>query len=431
MAAEKKARLVKGSGNGEYFILLPVTKTGSIDDFESAVNALISAAGMAAGSDLTNHTGNKANPHSVTKSQVGLGNVPNVTTNDQTPTFTAATTLATLTSGEKLSVAFGKIAKAITDFISHKGSTSNPHGVTATQVGLGNVPNVATNNQTPTFSQASTLATLTSGEKLSVSMGKIMKAITDLISHLSNKSNPHGVTASQIGALSTTATAASATKLATERSIKLTGDVTGSASFNGSADASISATLASSGATAGSYGQSANASPSHGGTFTVPYVTVDAKGRVTGIKNITITLPADNNTDTKNTAGSTNTSSKIFLIGATSQGANPQTYSHDTVYIGTDGCLYSDGKKVGYIESYVTATMSASGWNSGAYSFESSYPFASYNIEIQPNGDSITAAQLEAWNAAQIVGSNKSNVCKALGTVPTVDIPVIIKVVAK
>lgn len=51
-------------------------------------------------------------------------------------------------------------------------------------------------------------------------------------------------------------------------------------------------------------------------------------------------------TDTKNTAGSTNSSSKLFMIGATSQAANPQTYSHDTVYVGTDGCLYSNSKRV-------------------------------------------------------------------------------------
>lgn len=50
-------------------------------------------------------------------------------------------------------------------------------------------------------------------------------------------------------------------------------------------------------------------------------------------------------TDTKNTAGSTDSSSKLFLIGATSQAANPQTYSHDTAYVGTDGCLYSGGHK--------------------------------------------------------------------------------------
>lgn len=51
-------------------------------------------------------------------------------------------------------------------------------------------------------------------------------------------------------------------------------------------------------------------------------------------------------TDTKNTAGSTDTSSKIFLIGATSQATNPQTYSQDTAYVGTDGKLYSNSKVV-------------------------------------------------------------------------------------
>ena len=51
-------------------------------------------------------------------------------------------------------------------------------------------------------------------------------------------------------------------------------------------------------------------------------------------------------TDTKNTAGSTNSSKKLFLIGAESQAANPQTYSQDTAYVGTDGCLYSGGTKV-------------------------------------------------------------------------------------
>jgi hypothetical protein len=50
--------------------------------------------------------------------------------------------------------------------------------------------------------------------------------------------------------------------------------------------------------------------------------------------------------NTKNTAGSTDTSSKIFIIGATSQAANPQTYSQDTAYVGTDGHVYSNSKQV-------------------------------------------------------------------------------------
>ena len=53
----------------------------------------------------------------------------------------------------------------------------------------------------------------------------------------------------------------------------------------------------------------------------------------------------DNNSDTKNTAGSTDTSSKIFLIGATSQAANPQTYSDNQVYT-TNGQLDANKMRV-------------------------------------------------------------------------------------
>lgn len=54
-------------------------------------------------------------------------------------------------------------------------------------------------------------------------------------------------------------------------------------------------------------------------------------------------VPTDTNTDTKNTAGATNSTSKLFLIGATSQGANPQTYSNSSVYASA-GRLYSNGR---------------------------------------------------------------------------------------
>jgi hypothetical protein len=56
-----------------------------------------------------------------------------------------------------------------------------------------------------------------------------------------------------------------------------------------------------------------------------------------------------NNTssDTKNTAGSTNSTSKLYLIGATSQAANPQTYSNSSVYA-TNGMLYASGLISGY-----------------------------------------------------------------------------------
>ena len=81
------------------------------------------------------HVSDTDNPHRVNKSQVGLGNVPNVATNDQTPTYTVAPSLTDLSSGEKLSSAFGKLMKAVSSLISHISSRDNPHQVTATQVG--------------------------------------------------------------------------------------------------------------------------------------------------------------------------------------------------------------------------------------------------------------------------------------------------------
>ncbi|WP_440697350.1 phage baseplate upper protein, partial [Bacillus subtilis] len=62
--------------------------------------------------NLDTHKNDKSNPHGVTKSQVGLGNVENVKQASKT------------------------------EFDNHVDDTSNPHKVTADQVGLGNVDNV-------------------------------------------------------------------------------------------------------------------------------------------------------------------------------------------------------------------------------------------------------------------------------------------------
>lgn len=53
-------------------------------------------------------------------------------------------------------------------------------GITAAGVGLGNVPNVATDDQTPTFTTAQSRNNLVSGEKLSIMLGKISKFFNDL-----------------------------------------------------------------------------------------------------------------------------------------------------------------------------------------------------------------------------------------------------------
>ena len=129
---------------------------------------------------LNVHITDTSNPHGVTAEQIGLDKVPNVATNDQTPTYSQNSTLSNIVSGEKISVSFGKIMKAIADLISHIGSKSNPHSVTKSQVGLDNVPNVATNDQQPTFAESGTRTNIASGETLSTLFGKIKKFFADL-----------------------------------------------------------------------------------------------------------------------------------------------------------------------------------------------------------------------------------------------------------
>lgn len=94
------------------------------DGLEAEMSGGVYRLKMAGGSDMAAHIARTDNPHGVTAAQVGLGNVPNVATNDQTPTYTEAGTLAALTSGEKLFLALGKIAKAVSDLIAHLADTT-------------------------------------------------------------------------------------------------------------------------------------------------------------------------------------------------------------------------------------------------------------------------------------------------------------------
>lgn len=76
-------------------------------------------------------------------------------------------------------------------------------------------------------------------------------------------------------------------------------------------------------------------------------------------------------------------------------------------------------------------TLLVSDWYSTClYSFEIEYPSSIYDIEIALDSTA-TLEQAEAFNVAQIVGSATSNIIKAYGDVPIVDIPIIIKVVTK
>lgn len=75
-----------------------------------------------------------------------------------------------------------------------------------------------------------------------------------------------------------------------------------------------------------------------------------------GIKNDdTVVINGGFLTDTKNTAGSTNSTSKLYIIGATSQAENPQTYSNKNAYV-TSGKVYSNAKEVVNLSDTQTLT---------------------------------------------------------------------------
>ena len=113
-----------------------------------------------------------------------------------------------------------------------------------------------------------------------------------------------------------TGTATKADQLSTARNIELTGDVTGNVNFNGTADVDISSTLSNTAVTAGTYG-SATASPRF---------TVDAKGRITGVSEVTITGGGGGG------GGSDATSIQGVSVSAT----DPTTDGEALVYTGSE-----------------------------------------------------------------------------------------------
>ena len=113
---------------------LTISVVVQVGTAENVTAILVSGDAYASKTDFDNHVDDTTNPHEVTKEQVGLGNVPNVATNDQTPTFTQASVRTNIVSGEKLTLMLGKIAKLFADFATHI-SASNPHSITPAKIG--------------------------------------------------------------------------------------------------------------------------------------------------------------------------------------------------------------------------------------------------------------------------------------------------------
>lgn len=97
------------------------------DAAKTALEKLIQDSDKVIKESLDAHIGNKSNPHNVTKTQIGLGNVQNLAPADM-PVSTA----------QAASIADAKAAgtKAQTDLSTHANRKDNPHNVTRAQLGL-------------------------------------------------------------------------------------------------------------------------------------------------------------------------------------------------------------------------------------------------------------------------------------------------------
>lgn len=151
---------------------------------------LIDAIAMAA---HTAHLSDYTNPHQVTKTQVGLGNVQNYALSSQAEAEAGASNARYMTP---LRVREAIIAIVGTAFANHVTDHTNPHGVTKAQVGLGNVPNIGVASDAEAIAGQGDGGLITPrllGMVLSETLGE---GVAD---HIAASDNPHGVTKGQVG----------------------------------------------------------------------------------------------------------------------------------------------------------------------------------------------------------------------------------------
>lgn len=166
--------------------------------------------------------------------------------------------------------------------------------------------------------------------------------------------------------------------------------------------------------TAGTAQGDANKTLTWGGTFTIPTVTYDAQGHITGKGTTTMTMPANPNSDTKVT-NTLNTTAKAYITGTTSASTNTGTQVFDTgVYLDTTaGMLTATTFKGALSGNASTATKLAtartialSGIVKGSASFD-----GSGNVTISVSANDITTitkslAVTTSWMDTGITGTN-------------------------
>lgn len=144
------------------------------------------------------HANRQDNPHAVTKAQVGLSNVSNYATATDAEAQ-AGVSSTTFMTPRGVALYFSNGAGAT--ITSHVNNTNNPHNVTATQVGLGNVQNYGVASDTEAVDGSITNKYIT---PRGLFLGAQAAATPLVQAHSNRTDNPHATTAAQVGAYSKT-----------------------------------------------------------------------------------------------------------------------------------------------------------------------------------------------------------------------------------
>ncbi|QXO10880.1 hypothetical protein pEaSNUABM54_00054 [Erwinia phage pEa_SNUABM_54] len=144
---------------------------------------------------ITDHLADKNNPHGVTKAQVGLSNVQNYAMSTNGQAVDENNNTSYLSPSALWYALKQKVLPIINNHIADK---NNPHGVTKGQVGLGDVPNNPMATQQEAEAGAINERMMSPLRSMQLINSKVMPTLNN---HINNRSNPHGVTTGQIGAV--------------------------------------------------------------------------------------------------------------------------------------------------------------------------------------------------------------------------------------
>ena len=309
--------------------------------------------------EMSGHINDKSNPHAVTKTQVGLGNVPNVVTNDQTPTYSESAGVSNLTSGEKLSAALGKIAKAVRELISHIGD--NVRHVTAAERGAWNGKAAGSHTHDDRYYTESETDSKLAGKAASnhshpaatASAAGLMSAAdkskldgiasgANKYTHPASAGNKHipaGGSSGQILRWSADGTAVWGADNNTTYGVA-------SQSVNGLMSAADKKKLDGVAAGANAYAHpaytartgapTANQTPAFGGTFSITQPVSDGSGHITAMNSRTVKIP--NNVASGSAAGLMSAADKNKVDGIKLSGINV-TYGKETIPKATSGSV--------------------------------------------------------------------------------------------